>query len=129
MVLQLGINSGTGVPIGLPTCDTLHVSQQPLLTARAWNENSDTASSLVQSWNVSVLRSKEMECEPGHYCLQGLRYRCPAGRYGALRRETNPTCQGSCAEGYYCQWSSISPYANPCGSAEKICIEGSSVRE
>jgi hypothetical protein len=72
-------------------------------------------------YNVSLTRSSQMECEPGHFCVGGLRYRCPKGFYGALTRETRPQCQGMCAQGYYCRDASISPYATPCGSVDKIC--------
>lgn len=100
------------------TCDTLADSVAPLLTHRDWANK-------VAPGNSSLTRSSEKECEPGHYCIAGKRYRCPAGRYGALRREQSPLCQGMCKPGYYCEQSSISPYSHPCGSAHKICSEGS----
>jgi hypothetical protein len=48
-----------------------------------------------------------------------------ANSYGSLRREVNPTCQADCAAGYYCQHSSISPYANPCGLLWGAIVNGS----
>jgi hypothetical protein len=98
-------------------CNTLKDSQKPLLIADQWIRN------------TSRTRSYEKECEAGHYCIDGVRYRCPVSRFGGLRRETRPTCQGPCATGYYCQLSSISPYSSPCGGANKICVEGSAVYE
>ena len=91
-----------------------------------------------ESWyepNSSFTRYDEFECEPGYYCVGGLRYICPAGRYGSKRRAHSETvaegpltaCEGLCATGYYCPEGSTSPYALPCGAASKICPEGSAV--
>ena len=63
--------------------------------------------------------------EPGHYCVNGLRFKCPRGRYGALTQETRPLCQGVCTKGYFCLQSSTSPMSFLCGGAEFICPEGS----
>ncbi len=94
-------------------CEKVSESQRLVLTDEGWEVNS------------AYTRYQEHECEPGHYCIMGRRYRCPVGRYGALRRETRSDCQGPCASGYYCQRSSISPYSQPCGAANHICPEGS----
>lgn len=73
------------------------------------------------SMNISLTRSRELPCEPGHYCSQGLRFRCPPGRYGDQFQETRPECAGPCAPGYYCLSASSSPLAQPCGRADFIC--------
>jgi len=78
-------------------------------------------------YNVSLTRTAQMECEPGHYCVKGLRYRCPLGFYGALTRETRAQCQGLCSQGYYCREASISPFATPCGAVDAICPTGSTL--
>lgn len=103
-------------------CLTLDDSAAAAITAYDWNR-------VLEPGNSSMTRSQEYECEPGHYCVQGKRSKCPSGRYGARRRETGPQCQGECSPGYYCQSSSISQYSNPCGGADRICAGGSSVPE
>ena len=96
-------------------CTNFTSSSAPLLADVGWQ------------YNVSISRSFQKECEPGHFCLLGLRYKCPVGFYGALTRETRPRCQGLCAQGYYCQLASISPFATPCGAVNYICPNGSSL--
>ena len=75
--------------------------------------------------DVSLTRSTETACEPGRYCLGGLRYLCPPGRYSASYRETNPLCSGPCRAGYYCTFAAASPFGVPCGNSSLICPEGS----
>ena len=96
------------------TCNKLASELVPLLPDSHWG------------YNISLTRVEQKECEPGHYCIAGLRYKCPKGTYGALARETRPTCQGQCRQGYYCQEASISPFSTPCG-ANQICPNGSSL--
>lgn len=48
-------------------------------------------------------RNVQKECERGYYCLEGVRYKCPKGRYGDKIRETNSSCTGECQPGYYCE--------------------------
>jgi len=99
------------------SCERLEESRRALLTGADWEPN------------MARTRFAESECEPGHYCVDGRRHRCPVGRYGALRRETRSDCQGLCATGYFCQRSSISPFSAPCGGADKICPEGSATSQ
>jgi hypothetical protein len=75
--------------------------------------------------NTSITRFYERVCEPGHYCIGGRRFKCPAGYFGSLYQETNVHCQGLCSNGYYCMHSSISSQSRPCGAANLICPEGS----
>lgn len=77
--------------------------------------------------NTSITRYNEFECEPGYYCVDGVRYTCPKGRYGTETRETKPLCAGPCAQGYYCPEASTSPYSQPCGAANRICPTGASI--
>lgn len=48
------------------------------------------------------------QCEPGHFCVQGIRFPCPGGRFGASARETRSECQGECSAGWYCPEGSVS---------------------
>ncbi|CAN0540313.1 unnamed protein product, partial [Ectocarpus sp. 8 AP-2014] len=47
------------------------------------------------------------QCEPGHFCVGGVRFPCPGGRFGASAREVRPQCQGECAGGWYCPEGSV----------------------
>lgn len=53
-------------------------------------------------------RTRQYECEPGYYCIDGIRYRCPAGYYGYAPRLTSAWCSGKCDSGYYCPLASTS---------------------
>lgn len=77
--------------------------------------------------NTALTRYEEMECKPGYYCINGARYPCPAGYYGGRFRETNPLCQGKCSVGYFCPLASTSMFQVPCGQADRICPEKSSI--
>ncbi|CAM9769849.1 unnamed protein product, partial [Hapterophycus canaliculatus] len=65
------------------------------------------------------------QCEPGHFCVDGIRFPCPAGRYGTSAREVRPQCQGECAGGWYCPEASVSASQVPCGAANLYCPVGS----
>ena len=71
----------------------------------------------------------EKPCEPGFWCENGRRHRCPAGRYGARAQSADPTCDGPCAAGYYCPAGSASPLAHVCspkgGNPSVYCPAGS----
>lgn len=66
-------------------------------------------------------RSTQKMCEPGHFCVGGLRYECPPGTYGVADGETNPQCTGFCPDGYYCPWASTSKFEEECGAADLYC--------
>lgn len=94
------------------TCMTIDMSQYRYIDDAAWVTN------------TSLTRYNANECEPGYYCIDSLRYNCPAGRYGGMVRETRPHCQGICNPGYICVSGSVSPYAVPCGGPNTVCPEG-----
>ena len=71
-------------------------------------------------------RTSQSECEPGHYCVGGIRYKCPAGRYGDKRRETSSLCSGTCEPGYYCEEGNFDPRQHACGSENLFCPRNSS---
>lgn len=56
---------------------------------------------------ANMTRSGERKCEIGHYCSGGLKYQCPAGRFGDTEGQSSPQCSGECEEGYYCPSGSI----------------------
>ncbi|CAB1097353.1 unnamed protein product [Ectocarpus sp. CCAP 1310/34] len=77
---------------------------------------------LVES---TFTRYSQAECEPGHFCVGGVRFPCPGGRFGASAREIRPQCQGECAGGWYCPEGSVSANQVPCGAANLYCPAGS----
>lgn len=62
----------------------------------------------------------QIECEPGHYCIDGVKRQCPAGTYSNIWGSTS--CSAICPEGYYCPIGSIVPIA--CHS-KSFCPKGS----
>ena len=76
---------------------------------------------------VSGLYVGESKCEAGWYCVDGVAFACPAGRFGAVEGSVNASCDGSCVSGYYCPGGSVSSQQEECGSAGQYCPEVSSV--
>jgi hypothetical protein len=68
----------------------------------------------------------EHPCELGHYCKEGIRYKCAAGTFGNKEMEVNSACAGSCKEGYFCPEASTSPTEKNCGSVGVFCPPKSS---
>lgn len=75
----------------------------------------------------ATTRVDEVPCEPGHYCVDGVRIPCPAGVYGSTFGLTDPACSGTCAAGYYCPQASVTATAVPCGNSAVYCPPGSVV--
>lgn len=71
-------------------------------------------------------RSGEVTCEKGTYCMEGVRYACNAGTYGATQGLSNADCSGLCKAGWYCPQQSIWATQRICGSPSVYCSEGSS---
>ncbi|RYG57577.1 hypothetical protein EON66_00005 [archaeon] len=61
--------------------------------------------------NLTASRAQHQEgqrpCELGHFCVAGVRYRCPRGTYGAAARLTTPTCSGFCSSAAACPPGSL----------------------
>mmetsp|Transcript_3555 Transcript_3555/g.5536 ORF Transcript_3555/g.5536 Transcript_3555/m.5536 type:complete len:1103 (+) Transcript_3555:128-3436(+) len=118
----------TRAPSGLPLLDSevLHFN---LTTGECQVVVVDELPYIVRgigwSLNTSVTRYEEFECKAGHYCLDGVQYPCPDGRYGELTRETNPQCTGVCPEGYYCPRGTSYRRTNICGRSDLYCPVGS----
>lgn len=70
-------------------------------------------------------RYSQIICEPGYYCIAGVRYRCPTGYYGGRSGLFSAVCDGQCNAGYACPLNSVSPKQQPCGtSADVYCPIG-----
>ena len=69
--------------------------------------------------------SDEHQCELGTYCVDGVRHRCAAGRYGATWGLAESNCSGLCAPGYYCPLQSHIRTQIECGGVHLYCPMGS----
>src|SRR5690554_6210988 len=78
----------------------------------------------TMSFREGVPRHAQKQCEPGFFCVGGVRYPCAAGRYGTNAGSATPGCDGRCQAGYWCESSSTSPTQHKCGSANVYCPEG-----
>ncbi|GMH70190.1 hypothetical protein TL16_g05345 [Triparma laevis f. inornata] len=70
-------------------------------------------------------RTNEEIVEEGYYAMDGVEYKCPAGRYGHVKGLSNEQCSGVCAQGYYCPAKSTSPFQKICGGSDRYCPSGS----
>lgn len=74
-------------------------------------------------------RTAQAECEPGYYCLDGVRLPCPAGTFGLSGGLTSPSCSGPCPAGYMCGIGVAELLlGETCGGASWYCPVGSSSR-
>ncbi|CAM9174325.1 unnamed protein product [Ectocarpus fasciculatus] len=46
--------------------------------------------------------SLQFRCPVGRYCVGGVSWPCPAGRFGASELSVNSSCTGLCGPGHYC---------------------------
>jgi hypothetical protein len=78
-------------------------------------------------------RHGQVLCEPGHYCVAGVKFKCPAGRFGNITGLYESTCggwwtrsvgnaakekvtfSGECPTGHYCPIGSVVPTKCPAG--------------
>lgn len=72
-------------------------------------------------------RVNQKVCEPGFFCIDGVKIPCPAGRYGKTYGLSSKTCDAACDEGYYCPEQSTSPQEYPCNGTNLFCPFGSHV--
>jgi len=68
-------------------------------------------------------RDNQILCPVGHYCTDGIKYECPAGRYGSRYGEHDATCENDCAAGYYCPSGSYRADQIPCSMGTDIHID------
>lgn len=73
-----------------------------------------------------LIRSFELPCPPGYYCVAAKRFPCAPGRFGRAERMTDPLCSGPCKAGYYCpEEATTVPDPLPCGNSTVYCQTGS----
>jgi hypothetical protein len=61
------------------------------------------------------LRVDQVVCNRGHFCIGGLEFPCPLGRYGLTYGLATQTCTDSCSEGEYCPIGSTRARICPVG--------------
>lgn len=59
-------------------------------------------------------RTAQVLCPVGHFCVDGIKHKCPAGRYGSRSGEHDPQCEAICRAGYYCPLGSYRADQVPC---------------
>ena len=68
-------------------------------------------------------QTAQVMCEPGSFCVGGLKYLCPAGTFSAATSLAT-TCTSTCPSGYFCPAGSTTGTSNPCGGADRYCPPG-----
>ena len=63
----------------------------------------------------NTTRTGQMRCEPGHYCIAGMKIQCPAGSFGSDVGLASADCTGACEPGHFCPPGSVSPRQYRCG--------------
>jgi hypothetical protein len=66
--------------------------------------------------SVATIRTSQVLCELGHYCVDGELLQCPVGYYGDRRGLATESCTERCNSSYYCGKASITPIICPKGS-------------
>ena len=72
-------------------------------------------------------RVNQSVCQPGWYCVSGVRLPCPDGVYGSDTGLSTPLCSGQCSPGYFCTAGAVVPNQTQCGDVSVYCPLGSSV--
>ena len=74
----------------------------------------------------AATRFSQAQCEPGYYCVGGVRSPCAPGRYGATPGLSSADCSGLCAPGFLCGLASTSPTQSLCSAGPgQYCPLGS----
>ena len=82
---------------------------------------------LTTTNTTGLRKTAEAICDPGHYCVDGVRLECPIGRYGESYGLTNSDCTAECEPGYYCNKASKVKNEHECGDSHLFCPRGSGV--
>jgi hypothetical protein len=97
-------------------------SRAPLRVQEGFFSTSDGSG--VHSLNTSTM-SQQLPCRPGHFCIAGVEYACPAGTFLDHGRATNVSQCLGCPPGAYCTPACSTP--QPCGAATLYCPANASM--
>jgi hypothetical protein len=75
-----------------------------------------------------VRRWWQAVCPVGHYCIDGVKLKCPAGTYGSDVGAQSDACSGPCTGGFFCGEGSTSPAPEVCGDVTVYCPAGRPTR-
>ena len=65
--------------------------------------------------DTNVTRDTAVPCPSGSYCVGGVEFLCPPGRFGCANRLSDPACNGPCNAGYFCPAGATTNQLSPCG--------------
>lgn len=89
----------------------VHEGYYTTITSTSVAQGVDSAASLAMRTQAS-----QWICEPGHFCIHGIRRVCPAGVYGKLPGLMTESCSNPCPKGSFCQAGSVLPHLCPAGT-------------
>lgn len=72
-----------------------------------------------------TLMASQLACEPGSFCVLGVRTACAGGTFSSVAALASP-CTAPCPAGYFCPPGTATNTSFPCGSADKYCPAGAS---
>ena len=75
--------------------------------------------------NSTMVRVRQLQCQPGYYCSGGKRQLCPAGRYGDTAGLSSDACSGISRAGYFAPPGTENATQYACGDPGYYCPEGS----
>lgn len=114
-------------PCGSPAvyCPPHSVIPTPVTTGW-YTIGSVSAAGQTQQTLDADTRTSQVVCEPGYFCMNGLRLPCASGFFGSTAGLSSGTCSGQCDAGYICGPASFSARSMPCGSGpQSYCPRGS----
>ena len=79
------------------------------------SEGANCTAAAIASRPLAPRQTGIQQCEPGHFCTQGIKFRCPGGRYGSEHELKTPNCTAACPAGTYCEEGSLEPSLLPAG--------------
>ncbi|KAJ1461083.1 hypothetical protein M885DRAFT_612256 [Pelagophyceae sp. CCMP2097] len=100
-------------------------SAVPIRARPGWYTVGPASTFGAQSEADTNVRESQVVCDAGHYCVDGARFVCVAGRYGATTGLQTAECSGLCSPGYFCPTGSTRPTEFACGAPELYCPLGS----
>merc|ERR1711865_269074 len=66
---------------------------------------------ILRGYLLNQTRWGYSKCEPGYFCVHGMKYQCKEGRYGTAYGLFNATCSGVCQAGFRCPSYGYNDYA------------------